>query len=66
MNLYHVMGEGCDDYVEADSFGDAIKKWRLAKLSEFGDVDEAGRATGWSLESEPESVYCLSEQPVIR
>ena len=66
MKLYRVMSEDGESYVEAEDFGAAIKKWRVAKLSEYGSVDEHGNPTGWDNESEPDSVMCVHDEAVIR
>lgn len=59
MKLYRVTFDGSDDYVEAESFGDAIKIWRAHLFSSNlpGDFED---------DVEPESVALVSDEPVLR
>lgn len=58
MKLYHVQFDGQSYYVEAASFGDAVKAWKLHVKVVWGDdFDDA---------DEPESVALVHDEPVIR
>ena len=60
MKVYQVRYEGGDHVVEAESFGLAVVLWRAAMIAEFGPD------SGWDSTSEPESVTCIGDEPVIR
>lgn len=62
MNVYLLEAEGEQDYVEAESFSDAIQSWARDKVRQFG----AGDDSDWDLGSEPESCIKVSAKPVIR
>lgn len=66
MKLYQVVSEDGTQYVEAESFGAAVKLWRMSMIAEYGTCDENGAPTGWDNDSEPETVACVSEEVVIR
>ena len=58
MNLYHVQWDGGSRYVEAATFGDAVKLWREAMRDEWGDDLRP--------DDEPDSVALVDDQPVLR
>lgn len=59
MSLYRVRFDCEDDFIEAPSFGDALRLWRksLQANNEPGDIAD---------DQEPETVELLSYSPVIR
>jgi hypothetical protein len=57
--LYLVTFDGCPDYVEADSFPDAIDVWRANLIGE-------NPPDSFEADVQPESVELLHEEPVIR
>jgi len=61
MKVYRVTGEGELRYVEATSFGEAIRLFMAAMVTEFGP-DSGWDAPG----AEPEQVELMSDEPVIR
>ena len=61
MKLYMVQFDGGQRYVEAESFGEAVRKWREQMLAEFG-----GPGSGWEDDAEPEGVTLIDDDPVIR
>ncbi len=58
MNVYLLMCDGTEDYVEARTYGEAISVWTAAKRREWGD--------DWTPEDEPESCSLVSDRPVLR
>ena len=56
MKLYRIEYDGDPDYIEAESFGAAIKVWREVIVPR-DDIDP---------EAEPESVTLISDKPVVR
>lgn len=58
VKLFCVMFDSDNDHVEAESFAEAVAKWKAAMKAEHGD--------DWDGNEEPESVSLVSEKPVIR
>lgn len=60
MKVYLISCEGESRIVEAESYGRAVTIWTAAMIREFGPD------SGWTTDTEPESVELLSDEPVIR
>lgn len=58
MKLYLLSFDGLSDYVEAESFAEAISLWREVKAAEWGE--------GQADDEEPDSCTLVHDQPVIR
>lgn len=60
MRVYFVKSDGEERVVEAASFSRAIAVFNAAMLAEYG------ADSGWTHDSEPESVQIISDEPVVR
>ena len=58
MKLYMIQFDGQRDYVEAESYGAALKAWHAHMMIE--------QAPDWDGTEEPESVALVHDEPVIR
>lgn len=58
MRLYHVQFDGQSYWIEAESFGDAVFKWKRHVAVLWG--------TDYDGSEEPESVHLVHDEPVIR
>jgi hypothetical protein len=62
MSLYRVESDGCETiYVETDSFGSAVQKWRDRMLGVYGT-----EGTGWNEWTQPDTVERVSQGEVLR